>query len=166
MISVINTRAKRIEAALVFAAAIAASFAYPLMPPTLKWGEMIMAIAVVLFVQTLIRDLCRGGSRCCKVAQAHNAIASGPVTEDSAPIASCGIGGKGRCLCAESAVGIALLAVGFAMLIIPVTARYVTVARWFWPATVIAGGALGLALRDYVYDSATSKICYRPDAHD
>lgn len=136
------TRATRIELIAIAAAVMAAYALAPWLPRHPALGEVVLAAAVLLLAQGLLRDLVR------------------LLATRRAPAAR----REMRCVCAESVVGVGVVAAGLGALGAGLDAP-LAMDGWRWAAVVVAAAGTGLALRDVVIGWRPLSVRREPD-HD
>jgi len=134
-------RRDTIELILIAFVSAAAWFLRASLPAELAIGELILAAAVMLLGQGLIRDLYVkfSASRAASAAQPD-----GPTPPK-----------KGLfCMCMESTIGVVGVVAGGALLLSGISAR-VQLPIFFWPACVALTCLFGFVIKNYVLDWQT-----------
>lgn len=130
------TPAEKVELTLIPLLALAGFLAAPMLPARVDLGTLLLAVFVLLLLQSLLRDL-------WLLARSRRAAASGPVR--SVP-----------CLCAESIVGAVGVVAGIVVLGAGI-GQPVEIAGWGWALGAFVVTAAGFAIKDYV-------VAWRPFA--
>jgi len=127
------------ELLLIATATAAAWFLRPSLPAQMAFGELILAAAVLLLAQGLIRDLyVKFSARRVE----HATQASGTPKR--------GI----FCMCMESTLGVVGIVAGAALLLSGISAR-VQLPSFFWPGCILITCLFGFIIKNYVLDWQT-----------
>lgn len=123
------TRNEKVELLAIPVLGIAFWLAAPLLPDRPSFGSVLLVAAVLLLLQSLVRDI-------ALLARQRRAAHS------AAPRAA-------RCMCIESAIGATGVAVGLVLLGAGFGHPFAMPA-WAWGVLAIAVTGLGFAIKDYV----------------
>ncbi len=130
----------RVELALVAAAVVVTGLLSPRLPRNASLGDLLMVAAVVIFVQSLGRDLVR-----LRRARAGGSSAS-----------------QVTCVCVESTVGLSAVVAGIALSLFWAPVR-VPMAPAVWPLALAILALSGTLSRELVLDWRALRIRREPD---
>lgn len=139
------TRFERMEVALIIALALSVVWAIPYLPAVIRWGDLILAAAVLILVQTLLRDL---------IILAGRRQASGPTRPRRVA----------RCMCVESLIGLGGVLVG-GLLLGSGLSSPVELPCWGYGLTILLSLGLGFGVKDLVLHLKPLAIRREPNHH-
>jgi hypothetical protein len=134
-------RSDWVELGAVLLLPLAGGWVVPLLPGALALGELMLGLAVIVLLQTLVRDLWR-------LRAARRAPAT-PAT-------------RARCMCMESVIGLAGIVCGALVLAAGVLPRVEVEPLMLSLALLLALG-VGFGVKDFVIEAAPWRIRRAPD---